>query len=176
MEKMKVMITQEQIWEKAAELGAQITEDYRDSGRELVLVGILRGSVPWMADIMKNIRLEDVVTDYMACSSYGSGTKTSGRVQIVKDLQEDIRDKDVLIIEDIIDSGVTLNYLKGYFANKGAASVKICTLLDKPAGRKVDIQGDYVGFEVEDLFIVGYGLDYAQKYRHLPFISYVEVE
>ena len=170
--KKRVLISQEQIWNKAVELGKQITEDYKD--KELVLVGILKGSVPWMADIMKNVDLDDLTIDFMACSSYGSGKTTSGRVQIVKDLQEDIRDKHVLIVEDIIDSGITLNYLKGYFKNKGAADVKICTLLDKPSGRKVDIEGEYVGFTIEDLFIVGYGLDYDQKYRQLPYISCLE--
>ena len=170
--KKRVLISQEQIWNKAVELGKQITEDYKD--KELVLVGILKGSVPWMADIMKNVDLDDLTIDFMACSSYGSGKTTSGRVQIVKDLQEDIRDKHVLIVEDIIDSGITLNYLKGYFKNKGAADVKICTLLDKPSGRKVDIEGEYVGFTIEDLFIVGYGLDYYQKYRQLPYISCLE--
>ena len=167
----EVLISQEEIYAKAKELGAQITKDYE--GKDLVLIGILRGSVPWMADIMKCIDNDNMIMDYMACSSYGSGTKTSGRVRIIKDLQEDVQDKDVLIVEDIIDSGITLNYLKGYFANRGAASVKICTLLDKPTGRKVELEGDYVGFEVGDQFIVGYGLDYDQKYRQLPYIGYL---
>ena len=167
--KNEILITQEEIFQKAKELGAQITEDFK--GQEVVLVGILRGSVPWMADIMKEVKLEDVTIDFMACSSYGAGTKTSGRVKIVKDLEEDVTDKNVIIVEDIIDSGITLQYLKKYFAAKGAKTTKICTLLDKPSGRKTDIKGDYVGFEVEDRFIVGYGLDYNQKYRQLPYIS-----
>lgn len=167
----EILITQEQIKKRAAEIGAQITKDYE--GEELVLIGILRGSVPWMVDIMQNIDNDKLIMDYMACSSYGSGTKTTGKVRINKDIQEDVEGKHVLIIEDIIDSGITLKYLKGYFANKGAADFKICTLLDKPAGRKVDIEGDYIGFEVGDQFIVGYGLDYDQKYRQLPYIGYL---
>ncbi len=165
----EILITQEEILNRAREIGAQITLEFK--GKELILVGILRGSVPWMADVMKYIELDDVTIDFMACSSYGAGTKSSGTVKIVKDLEEDITDKNVIIIEDIIDSGTTLNYLKGYFENKGAKEIKVCSLLDKPSGRKVDIQGDYVGFEVEDRFIVGYGLDYNQKYRQLPYIS-----
>lgn len=167
--KQEILITHEEILEKAKELGKIITEDYKE--KDLMLVGILKGSIPWMADIMKCIELENLTMDFMACSSYGSGIKTSGTVTIVKDIEEDVFDKDILIIEDIIDSGITLNYLKGYFKNRGAKSVKICTLLDKPSGRKVDIEGDYVGFTVEDRFIIGYGLDYDQKYRQLPYIS-----
>ena len=165
----KVLISQEEIQAKAKEIGAKITEDYKDG--DLLLVGILRGSVPWMADLMKCIDLEDMTIDFMACSSYGASTKTSGTVKIVKDIEEDVMNKDVLIVEDIIDSGITLNYLKGYLKNRGARSIKICALLDKPAGRQTDIQGDYVGFTVGDVFIVGYGLDYDQKYRQLPYIS-----
>ena len=167
----KVLISQEQIQAKADEIGKQITEDYRKLDAPLLLVGILRGSVPWMADLMKRIDIEDMTIDFIACSSYGASTKTSGTVKIMKDIEEDVMGKNVLIVEDIIDSGITLNYLKGYLKNRGAASVKICALLDKPAGRQTDVQGDYVGFTVGDVFIVGYGLDYDQKYRQLPYIS-----
>lgn len=166
-----VMITQQQINERAAEIGRQIEKDY--AGESIVLVGILRGAVVWMADIMKNVNL-DMRIDFMAVSSYGSATKSSGIVKINKDLDTDIEGKHVIIIEDIVDSGITLNYLKGYMENREAKSVKICTLLDKPEGRKVDIDVDYIGFTVDDRFIIGYGLDYDQKYRNLPYISYLE--
>lgn len=165
----KVLISQEEILAKAKEIGAQITKDFE--GEQVLLVGILRGSVPWMADLMKCIELEDLTIDFMACSSYGASTKTSGTVKIIKDIEEDVMGKNVIIAEDIIDSGITLNYLKGYLKNRGAKSIKIAALLDKPSGRKTDIQGDYVGFTVDDVFIVGYGLDYDQKYRQLPYIS-----
>ena len=166
-----VMITQQQINERAAEIGKQIKEDL--NGEPVVLVGILRGAVLWMADIMKNTDLEMTI-DFMAVSSYGSAKKTSGVVKINKDLDTDIEGKNVIIVEDIVDSGYTLNYLKGYFESREAKTVKICTLLDKPEGRKVDIDVDYIGFTVDDRFIIGYGLDYDQKYRNLPYISFLE--
>lgn len=165
----EILITHEQILARAKELGAEITADFQ--GEEVLLVGILRGSVPWMADIMKEVKLDGVTIDFMACSSYGAAKKSSGTVKIVKDIEEDVTDKNIIIVEDIIDSGITLNYLKGYFKNRGAKTISICSLLDKPTGRRVDIEGDYVGFTVEDRFIVGYGLDYNQKYRQLPYIS-----
>jgi len=165
------MITQEQINEKAAEIARKIEADF--AGQEIVLIGILRGAVLWMADIMKNVNL-DMTIDFMACSSYGSSTKSSGVVKINKDLDTDIEDKNVIIVEDIVDSGTTLSYLKSYLENRNAKCVRICTLLDKPDGRKVDIDVDYIGFTVDDKFIVGYGLDYDQKYRNLPYITYLE--
>lgn len=167
----KVNITQEQIYQRAREIGAQITVDFKD--QEIVLVGILRGAVLWMADVMKNIDL-DLTIDFMAVSSYGASTKSSGIVKIVKDLESDIEGKDVIIVEDIVDSGRTLNYLKHYFESRNTNSVRICTLLDKPGGRQVDIDVDYVGFTVADRFIVGYGLDFDQKYRNLPYITFLE--
>lgn len=166
-----VMITQQQINDRAAEIGRQIEEDFK--GEPVVLVGILRGAVLWMADVMKNTNLEMTI-DFMAVSSYGSAKKTSGIVKINKDLDTDIEGKNVIIVEDIVDSGYTLNYLKGYFESREAKTVKICTLLDKPEGRKVDIDVDYIGFTVDDRFIIGYGLDYDQKYRNLPYISFLE--
>lgn len=168
-----VLITQEQINEKAAEIGRQITEDF--AGEEVVLVGILRGAVLWMGDIMKNVNL-DMVIDFMAVSSYGAATKTSGIVKINKDLDTDIEGKNVIIVEDIVDSGVTLNYLMGYFESRGAKTIKICALLDKPEGRRVEMEVDYKGFDVDDRFIVGYGLDYDQKYRNLPYITWLKEE
>ena len=152
----EIMITQEQIDERARQIGAQITEDYK--GEEVVLVGILRGAVLWMGDIMKNVDL-DMIIDFMAVSSYGASTKSSGVVKIIKDLDSDIEGKNVIIVEDIVDSGTTLNYLKHYLQNRNTKSVRICTLLNKPAGRRVEIDVDYIGFEVDDRFIVGYGLD-----------------
>lgn len=167
----EIMITQEQINRRAQEIGEQITRDY--AGQDIVLVGILRGAVLWMGDIMKNVDL-DMEIDFMAVSSYGSSTKSSGVVKIIKDLDSNIEGKHVIIVEDIVDSGITLNYLKHYLENRETKSVRICTLLDKPAGRKADIQVDYIGFEVEDRFIVGYGLDFDQKYRNLPYISFLK--
>lgn len=167
----EIMITQEQIDQRAREIGTQIAKDYE--GEEIVLVGILRGAVLWMGDIMKNVDL-DMIIDFMAVSSYGASTKSSGVVKIIKDLDSNIEGKNVIIVEDIVDSGTTLNYLKHYLQNRNTKSVRICTLLDKPAGRKVDIDVDYIGFEVEDKFIVGYGLDFDQKYRNLPYISFLE--
>lgn len=167
----KIMITQDQITKRAEEIGARITRDYE--GEEVYLIGILRGAVLWMGDIMKHVDL-DVRIDFMAVSSYGASTKSSGIVKIVKDLESDIEGKNVIIVEDIVDSGRTLNYLKQYLENRNTKSVRICTLLDKPSGRTVDIEVDYIGFEVEDKFIVGYGLDFDQKYRNLPYISFLE--
>jgi len=166
----EVMITQEELRERAAEIGEQLTSDYRGEG--VILIGILRGAVPWMADVMKHIAL-DVEIDFIACSSYGATTKTSGVVKINKDLDSDIEGKNVIIVEDIVDSGITLNYLKGYLENRKPKSIRICALLDKPEGRRADIKADYVGFTVEDKFIIGYGLDFNQKYRQLPYISFL---
>ncbi len=168
-----VLITEEQIREKAKEIGAQITKDY--AGKEIILIGILRGAVPWMAEVMKRIEL-DMVIDFMAVSSYGAATKSSGVVKINKDLDVNIDGRDIIIVEDIVDSGVTLSYLEGYLQSRGAASIKLCSLLDKPEGRRVDIKADYVGFTVDDRFIVGYGLDYDQRYRNLPYITWLESE
>ncbi|MBO4881293.1 MAG: hypoxanthine phosphoribosyltransferase [Firmicutes bacterium] len=167
----EVLISREQLADKVAELGAQISEDYQ--GESLFLIGILKGSVPFMADLMRAISL-DVEMDFMSVSSYGSGTKTSGVVRILKDLDSDIAGKNVLIVEDIIDSGLTLAYLKEYLAKRNPKSIKIVTMLSKPARRKADIEADYTGFVVDDKFIVGYGLDIDQKYRNLPYISWIK--
>ena len=168
-----VMITQEQINAKAAEIARKIEKDF--AGEEIVLIGILRGAVMWMVDIMKNVNL-DMVIDFMAVRSYGASTKSSGVVKINKDLDTNISGKNVIIVEDIVDSGTTLNYLKEYLQNHNAKCVKICALLDKPEGRRVSIDVDYIGFTVDDRFIVGYGLDFDQKYRNLPYITYLEQE
>ena len=166
-----IMITQEEILQKAKEIGLRITQEFE--GEEIVMVGILRGAVLWMADLMKNIGL-DMTIDFMAVSSYGGAKKSSGVVKINKDLDTDIEGKSVIIVEDIVDSGVTLTYLRGYFVSRGAKVVKICSLLDKPDGRRIDIDVDYIGFTVDDRFIVCYGLDYDQRYRNLPYITYLE--
>lgn len=166
----QIMITQEEIFARAKEIGAQISKDY--VGETVLLVGILKGAVLWMADVLKNITI-DTEIDFMAVSSYGASTKSSGVVRILKDLDRTIEDMHVIVVEDIIDSGITLNYLKGYLTARGPKSIKFCTLLDKPAGRRTEFKADYVGFEVEDKFIVGYGLDYDQRYRNLPYISFL---
>jgi len=168
-----VLFTREQIERRAKEIGQQIAEDYK--GQKVILVGILRGAVMWMSDVMKNVDL-DMTIDFMAVSSYGSSKKSSGIVKINKDLDTNIEDQNVIIVEDIVDSGITLNYLVGYLQSRGAKSIRICSLLNKQCNRKVDLHADYIGFEVENLFIVGYGLDYDQRYRNLPYISYLEDE
>ena len=167
----EVLISREDLDRRVRELGEQISRDYE--GEELFLIGILKGSVPFMADLMRAISL-DVEMDFMSVSSYGSGTTTSGVVRILKDLDTDIAGKNVLIVEDIIDSGLTLSYLKEYLAKRNPKSIKIVTMLSKPARRKADIEADYTGFVVEDKFIVGYGLDIDQKYRNLPYISWIK--
>lgn len=167
----QVMITQEQILARAAEIGKQISEDY--AGETVVVIGILKGAVLWLSDVIKNITI-DTEIDFMAVSSYGASTKSSGVVKIVKDLDRPIEDAHVIVVEDIIDSGITLNYLRGYLHARGPKSLSFCTLLDKPTGRRTDFKAEYVGFEVEDKFIVGYGLDYDQRYRNLPYISFLD--
>ena len=159
--------------DKVKELGRAITEDYK--GKTPFLVGVLKGCFVFMADIAREIDLPCDI-DFMAVSSYGNGTSTTGAVKITKDLSRDIEGRDVIIIEDILDSGVTLSYLKKYLANRNPASIKICTLFDKPARRTADIAADYVGFVCPDEFIVGYGLDYSEKYRNLPFIGVLKPE
>jgi len=167
----KILYSEKDIQKRARELGKQITREY--AGEELILLGTLKGAVMWMTDLMKNIDL-DTRIDFVSASSYGSSTTSSGVVKITKDVSMDIYNKNVLIIEDIVDTGTTLKFLKNYLADRNPKSVKICTMLDKPSRRKEKLVADYIGFEVEDLFIVGYGLDYDQKYRNLPYISYLE--
>jgi hypoxanthine phosphoribosyltransferase len=163
-----IMIDEIQIAKRAKEIGALITEDFK--GQEILVIGILKGAVIWLADLIRNIEL-DVKIDFMAVSSYGASTKSSGAVKIIKDLDEPIEGKNVIIVEDIVDSGVTLNYLKNYLHGMAPKTLKICAFLDKPAGRKIEIDVDYTGFAVEDKFIVGYGLDYNQTYRNLPYVT-----
>lgn len=170
---LKVLLSEEEIKERCAQLGQQISRDYE--GKAPIFLGILRGSYVFMADLLRNVDLYCTM-DFMAVSSYGSGTSTTGAVKINKDLSEDISGRDLIIVEDILDSGVTLSYLKSYLSGRGASSIKIVTLLDKPARRKADIQADYFGFTVPDEFVVGYGLDYAEKYRNLPYIGVLKPE
>ena len=167
----EILITQEELAAKVKELGQKITEDYK--GQSVLLVGILKGSVPFMADLMRQIDL-DVTLEFMCVSSYGSSTKSSGVVRIIKDLDVPIEGQNVIIVEDIIDTGLTLDYLKRYLTGKNPKSLKICSILDKPSRRKVEIKGDYICFEVEDKYIVGYGLDMDQHYRNLPYISWIK--
>lgn len=165
-----VLYSQEEIWERAKKIAKQISKDYADE--EVILIGTLKGAILWMSDIMKNLSI-DTKIDFIVASSYGSGTTSTGIVKITKDIETNIYEKNILIIEDVVDTGTTLKFLKKHFADMKPKSIKICTLLDKPTGRKVDLEADYIGFTVGDLFIVGYGLDYDQKYRNLPYISYL---
>ena len=164
----KILVTREEIAAAVKQLGQRITEDYR--GKEPLLIGILKGAVVFYADLIREIDLP-LSMDFMVVSSYGASTNTSGVVQVVKDVGQDITGRDVLIIEDIVDSGMTLSYLKKYLSSRGAASIKIVTLLDKPERRRVDLVADYYCFTIPDEFVVGYGLDYAEKYRNLPDIG-----
>lgn len=164
----EVYFTEQQLAEKVAELGARITEDYRD--RNPLIVSVLKGFYVFMADLTRRIQTPCNI-DFMVVSSYGKGTKTSGEVQIIKDIEQPIDGRDLLIVEDILDSGVTLNYLMQVLMARGANSIRLCTLLSKPARHKVHVPIDYLGFEIPDEFVVGYGLDYAEKYRNLPYIG-----
>ncbi len=169
-----VLISEDQIQGRVAELGAQISADF--AGRELTLVSVLKGSLPVMADLMRAITIP-VQIDLMEVSSYGgTATESSGLVRILKDLSSSIDGKHVLVVEDIIDTGLTLNYLIRYLRGKNPRSLHICTLLDKPARRLVDIPIDYLGFTIPDQFVVGYGLDYAEHYRNLPYIGVLQPE
>ncbi|MEF9991031.1 MAG: hypoxanthine phosphoribosyltransferase [Romboutsia sp.] len=166
----EVMISEEQLQEKVSELAKQIERDF--AGEELLVVGILKGASVFVADLIRKINL-DVNIDFMSVSSYGNSTESSGAVKILKDLDVNIEGKNVLIVEDIIDSGLTLSNLVETLNVRNPKSLKLCTLLDKPQRRRVDIHVDYVGFVIEDKFIVGYGIDYAEKYRNLPYIGVV---
>lgn len=172
-EKIKVMLTEQEVDAKICEIGRQISEDY--AGKQVHLVCVLKGGSFFMCELAKRITVP-VSLDFMSVSSYGSETKSSGVVKIVKDLDEPLKGKDVLIIEDIVDSGRTLSYLMEMLRDRGPASLRLCTLLDKPDRRVVDVHVDYTGFQIPDEFVVGYGLDYDQKYRNLPYIGIVEIE
>ncbi|MCD8115778.1 MAG: hypoxanthine phosphoribosyltransferase [Oscillospiraceae bacterium] len=168
-----IFASEEKLQERVRALGAQITRDYQ--GKTPLFVGVLKGCFIFMADL---VRACDVMctVDFMVVSSYGDGTTSTGAVKIVKDLSENIEGKDIIIVEDILDSGNTLSYLKSYMEARKPASIRIVTLMDKPDRRTADVTADYVGFEIPDAFVVGYGLDYQQKYRNLPYIGVLKPE
>ena len=167
------LISRDELEKRVAELGARITEDYR--GTDVLMVGILKGAVVFFSDLIRHVDIP-VAIDFMAISSYGSATKSSGVVRILKDLDNAISGRHVIIVEDIVDTGKTLAFLKETLLARGAASLKICTLLDKPDRRQVEIEADYFGFVIPNEFVVGYGLDYAEKYRNLPDIGVLKPE
>lgn len=169
----KILIDEKALRDKVLDLGRQITHDYRD--KNLLLVSVLKGSCVFMSDLMRAIDLH-LEIDFMNVSSYGSGVKTSGVVKIIKDLDVNVEGYDILIVEDILDSGLTLSYIIDMLKSRNPASIKLCTLLDKPERRKVHVPVDYKGFEVPDEFVVGYGLDYDEKYRNLPFVGVLKPE
>ena len=172
----KILISESELDATVSRLAAEIDRDYGSPDKKLVLLCILKGSIVFMGDLMKKLTVP-VEIDCMRVSSYGAGTESSGNVNIVLDLiRPDLNTCDILIVEDIIDSGRTLSYLTGYLTHKGAKSVKTCTLLDKPSRRVVDFTPDYVGFEIPDEFVVGYGLDYAERYRALPYVGVLKPE
>lgn len=169
----KILISHDEIVAAARELGQKLTEDYQ--GKNPILVGILKGSVPFMAELIKHIDTH-IELDFMLVSSYHGGTSSSGVINIIKDMDQDINDRDILFVEDIIDTGKTLKSLKELFEGRQPASVKIATLLDKPEGRLVEIEADYTCFTIPNEFVVGYGLDYDENYRNLPYIGVLKEE
>ncbi len=169
----RVLISSDEIQRRIKELAEAITEDYE--GKEPIFIGVLKGAIMFMSDLLKNIPFH-VVVDFMAVSSYGSSTETSGIVKIVKDLDMDIKGRHVLVVEDIIDSGLTLHYLLGILASRSPASLQVCTLLNKPARRKIEVPVAYIGFNIAPEFVVGYGLDFAERYRNLPDICVLKSE
>ncbi len=166
-----VLLTEQQLAEKVQELGRRISEDYKD--KNLMLISVLKGSFVFMADLVRAITIP-VAVDFMAISSYGSGVSTSGEVRILKDLDRPIENYDILVVEDILDSGLTLSYLLELLQGRHPRSVKICTILNKPDRRKVPVHVDYDGYIIPDEFVVGYGLDYDEKYRNLPFVGVLD--
>jgi hypoxanthine phosphoribosyltransferase len=173
MERMfgRPIVTQEQMRARIREMGRQISADY--AGKDLVLVGVLKGAYAFYADLARAIRIP-VRVDFIVVASYGPGGKTSGKVKLVTELTEEIKDKDVLIVEDIVDSGLTVQHLVKSLVKKKPRSIKVCTLLSKPERRVVDVQVDYVGFKIPNKYVVGYGLDYQQKYRNLPYLAVLD--
>ena len=172
-EKIRVLLSEEQVKERIQELGDIISRDY--AGKQVHLICVLKGGVFFTCELAKSLTIP-VSLDFMSVSSYGSGTKSTGVVKIIKDLDESIENKDVLVVEDIIDSGYTLSYLLDNLKRRNPKSLKLCTLLDKPDRRVAEVRVDYTGFEIPDEFVVGYGLDYDQKYRNLPYIGIVELD
>lgn len=169
----KVLVTKEEISRKVKELGEVITRDYQ--GKDLLVVGILKGSVVFMGDLIREIKLP-LQIDFMEVSSYGKSTESSGAVRILKDLKSNVEGQNILIVEDIIDTGLTLSYLLDILEVRKPGSVKICTFLNKPSRRKVDLQADYNGYDIPDEYVVGYGLDYGEAYRNLPYVAVLKPE
>ena len=172
MENLNVLIDEEKLNNRIKEMAKQIENEYKNE--EIVLVCILKGAVYFTVELSKNIKDSSIILDFMKVSSYGEGTQTTGNVELKVDLSTNIENKNVIIVEDIIDSGYTLNYLYDYLKSKNPKTLKICVLLDKKERREKDIRVDYTGFEIENKFVVGYGLDYADKYRNLPYVGYIE--
>lgn len=172
-ERVRVLLPEEEVNKRISEIGEQISKDY--AGRQVHLVCVLKGGAFFMCELAKRITVP-VSMDFMSVSSYGGDTKSSGVVKIVKDLDESLKDKDVIVVEDIVDSGRTLSYLLELLGQRGPKSLALCTLLDKPERRVVDVEINYTGFNIPDEFVVGYGLDYDQKYRNLPYIGVVEFD
>lgn len=169
----EILYTESQLSEIVTRMGRQISEDYRD--KNLFMISVLKGSLIFMADLMRAVTVPCSI-DFLSVSSYGGGTTTTGAVRILKDLDDPLEGKDLLIVEDILDSGVTLSFLMKHLSARNPRSIRLCTLLDKPERRRVDVHADYVGARVPDKFIVGYGLDYAEKYRNLPYIGVLKTE
>lgn len=172
-DKIKELLSEEEVENRIRELGGQITKDY--DGEEVFLICTLKGASFFACELAKRIRLP-LTLDFIAVASYGDGTQSSGEVRMIKDLDESIEEKNVIVVEDIVDTGRTLSYLMEILKKRNPKTLKLCSLLDKPERRVVDIKADYTGFEIPDLFVVGYGLDYAQKYRNLPYIGVVELD
>ena len=170
MEEMNVLINKTKLEKRIEEMGKQIQKDYE--GKEIVFIGILKGSVMFMSELAKNVK-NSVALDFMDVSSY-EGTESTGKIKINKDIRDSIEGKDVIIVEDIIDTGRTLTYVREYLKQKNPNSIKIATMLSKPSRRVMELNVDYIGFAIEDKFVVGYGLDYNEKYRNLPYIGYIE--
>ena len=167
-ESVRILIPEDKVDERIVQLAEQISQDY--AGRQVHLIGILKGSIFFICELAKRITVP-VTMDFMSVSSYGAGTKSSGVVKLIKDLDEPLDGKDVLVVEDIIDSGRTLSYLLQNLSSRHPASIRLCTMLDKPERREVDVEVDYQGFRIPDEFVIGYGLDYDQRYRNLPYIG-----
>jgi hypoxanthine phosphoribosyltransferase len=171
--KMRILYNADQIQARIREMGAQITEDYR--GKDLLLIGVLKGAFVFMGDLIRAIDLP-IAIEFIAVSSYGGGSKSSGEVRILKDSDISLKGKDVLVVEDIVDTGLTLNYLLDIFRRRDANSVAVVAMLDKPERRLREVEVKYIGFEIPNLFVVGYGLDYAERFRNLPYVGVVEEE
>ncbi len=169
----RILLSEDQIKARIAELGRELTADY--AGKNPIFIGVLKGVVMFFADMVRAIPL-DCQIDFMAVSSYGGGTQSSGKIRIQKDISVDLAGRHVVILEDILDSGLTLSHTAAYLKTKGPASLKICTLLDKPDRRKAEVQADYVGFTIPNLFVVGYGLDFDENYRNLPYVGVLKPE